>query len=229
MSAVSSPIRTRCGARSQERDFALVWKSAVPTRVSPHNQQQVRNSVPRLVARRRNSLRCAETWGIRTKSDCMTRCSPNLLLQYVCSAYKKFTARLLSSSSSDSTCFSVLCGTTHLLKARSSLRSSSALLLVSEFPSGHSATLLQRPANLAKVASRKSCFVATPDSFFGEEGLQIRRRRTGQNEGVSYTSVPAIRTYRLFSRPRTYFSPCWLANRVHELKALPLITSVGPV
>jgi hypothetical protein len=44
-----------------------------------------------------------------------------------------------------------------------------------------------------------------PDSIFEEEGLQIRRRPTGENEGVSHTSVPAIRTYRLFSRPKTYF------------------------
>jgi hypothetical protein len=63
------------------------------------------------------------------------------------------------------TCFNVLCGTIHLLKARSSLRSSSALLPVSEFALGPSATLLQNPANLAKVASRKSVLLPCQISY----------------------------------------------------------------
>src|SRR4029079_15583475 len=94
-------------------------------------------------------------------------------LQCISSAYRKSTARVLSASSSDSTCFSVLCGTIHLLKARSSLRSSSGLPLVSEFALGHSATLLQRPANLAKVARRKSSFVAIAGFYLEDQGLQI--------------------------------------------------------
>jgi hypothetical protein len=53
-----------------------------------------------------------------------------------------------------------LCGTTHLLKARSSLRSSSVFLAVSESIFERSATLLQSPAKRVKVARRKSCFVA---------------------------------------------------------------------
>jgi hypothetical protein len=85
-------------------------------------------------------------------------------VQRVCSEYRKLTARLLSASSSDSTCFSVLPGPIHLLNARRSFRSSRALLAVSESAPGHSATLLQSPANLVKVARRRSCLVAMPDS-----------------------------------------------------------------
>lgn len=48
----------------------------------------------------------------------------------------------------------------HLLNARSSLRSSSALLAVSESAPVPSATLLQSPANLVKVARHSSSFVA---------------------------------------------------------------------
>jgi len=54
---------------------------------------------------------------------------------------------------------------------------------------------LQRPANLAKVARRKSSFVAIAGFYLGDQGLQnLVVAVEAVKNVVLYTSVPAIST-----------------------------------